>query len=79
MNNYETPCEYRERRARGIPAYSVHPGRGLMSYVYAHLDGTTPDAELADFWAATRECRRTEPVARWDFGSMILVSVEYIG
>lgn len=79
VNIWETPCHLRERVARGIPRYSVHEGRGLMAYVYAHLDGTTPDAELADFWAATRACRRNEPVAKWDHANMVLVGVEYIG
>lgn len=79
VRNYETPCQHRERVARGIPAYSVHEGRGLMAYVYAHLDGDTPDAQLADFWAALDECDRTQPVARWDWDSMVLTSVEYLG
>lgn len=79
VNNYETPCDYRERTARGIPAYSVHPGRGLMAYVDAHLDGSTPDAQLADFWAALDECDRTDPVPRWSWDQMILTGVEYLG
>jgi hypothetical protein len=79
VNIYETPCYQREREARGIPRYSVHEGRGLMAYVYAHLDGTTPDAQLADFWDALDACRRNEPVARWDWPNMVLVGVEYLG
>ena len=79
VNIYETPCYQREREARGIPRYSVHEGRGLMAYVYTHLDGTTPDAQLADFWDALDACRRNEPVAKWDWGAMVLVGVEYLG
>lgn len=79
VNNYETPCHHRERVNRGIPAYSVHPGRGLMAYVHAHLEGTRPDAELADFWAALDACDRNEPVARWAWQDMVLTSVEHLG
>jgi hypothetical protein len=79
VNHYETPCDNRERVARGIPAYSVHEGRGLMAYVRAHLDGDTPDAELADYWAALDACDRNHPVARWDWDHMILTHVEYLG
>lgn len=79
VNMYETPCEQRERVARGIPPYSVHEGRGLMAYVYAHLDGTTPDAQLADFWAALDECDRNHPVPRWAWDQLVLVNVEYLG
>lgn len=78
VNHYETPCYYRERVARGIPAYSIDRSRGLMAYVDAHLDGETPDAELAEFWAALRDCRRLEPVARWDWPNMIMTHREYI-
>lgn len=78
VNNYETPCHYRERVSRGIPAYSVHGG-GLLAYVDRHLDGRTPDAELADFWAALDACDRNEAVGRWDWDSMILTSVQYLG
>jgi hypothetical protein len=77
--NYETPCHHRERVARGIPAYSVHEGRGLMAYVRAHLNGSVPDAQLADFWAALDACDRDHPVARWAWSSMVLVSVERLG
>jgi hypothetical protein len=79
VNIYETPCYQREREARGIPRYSVHEGRGLMAYVSAHLDGDTPDAELADYWAALDACDRNHPVARWDWDHMILTHVEYLG
>lgn len=79
VNIYESPCYQREREARGIPRYSVHEGRGLVAYVHAHLNGNTPDAELADYWAALDACRRDHPVPRWDFGSMVLVGVEYLG
>jgi hypothetical protein len=79
VNHYETPCELRVRTERNIPAYSVDPSRGLMAYVHAHLNGSTPDAELRDYWDALDACDRDEPVAKWDFDNMILVDVEYIG
>lgn len=79
VNSYESPCYQRERVARGIPALSVHEGRGLIAYVRAHLHGTTPDAQLADYWAALEACDRNEPVGRWDWGSMVLVRTEYLG
>lgn len=79
VNHYETPCDYRERVARGIPAYSVDPSKGLMPYVWAHLDeNNVPDAELADYWAALDACDASEPVARWDFDNMVLTHVEYL-
>jgi hypothetical protein len=76
---HETPCHYRERIARHIPAYSVYEGKGEMAYVYAHLNGTTPDAELADFWAALDACDVNEPVAKWDWDAMYTVGVEFLG
>jgi hypothetical protein len=80
VNHYETPCDLRERTTRGIPAYSVDDSKGLMAYVWEHLDENyVPDAELADYWAALDACDVNEPVAKWDFDNMILVSVEYIG
>ena len=80
VNSYETPCELRERTARGIPVYSVDPNKGLMAYTYAHMDESfVPDAELRDYWEALDACDRNEPVAKWDFDNMILVNVEYIG
>lgn len=79
VNIYETPCELRERTARGIPAYSVDDTKGLMAWTYARLDGTTPTPELRDYWEALDDCRANEPVAKWDWDNMILVDVEYIG
>lgn len=79
VNHYETPCDLRERLARGIPAYSVHEGRGLMAYVWEHLDENyVPDAELADYWAALDTCDINEPVAKWDFENMVLTHIEFI-
>jgi hypothetical protein len=79
VNHYETPCDYRERMARGIPAYSVDTSKGLMAYVRAHLvDGTTPDAELADYWAALDACDANEPVAKWNWEGMILTHAEFL-
>lgn len=79
VNTYESPCYQRERVARGIPALSAHEGRGLVAYVRAHLHGTTPDAQLADYWKALEACDRNEPVGRWDWGSMVLVRTEHLG
>lgn len=79
VNTYETPCEQRERVARGIPPLSVHEDRGLMAYVYAHLDDRTPDAQLADYWAALDRCDRNHPVPKWAWDQMVLVNVEYLG
>lgn len=80
VNHYETPCELRERTARNIPTYSVDHSKGLIAYVWEHLDENyVPDAELADYWAALDACDVNEPVAQWDFDNMILVNVEYIG
>lgn len=79
VNHYETPCYLRERVARGIPAYSVDDTKGLMAYVWAHLDDNyVPDAELADYWEALDACRANEPVAKWDWDNMILTHVEYL-
>jgi hypothetical protein len=77
--HYETPCYYRERTERGIPAYSVDASKGELAYVRAHLNGSTPDAELADYWAALDACDQVEPVALWNWSGMVLVGTEAIG
>jgi len=79
VQHYETPCYYRERTKRGIPAYSVDASKGELAYVRQHLNGNTPDAELADYWAALAECRRDEPVGKWNWDGMVLVGTEMIG
>lgn len=72
VNHYETPCYARERTARGIPALSVHQDRGLLGWERSHQG--TPEA--ADFHAALAACDALEPVGKWDWGSMVLVSTE---
>lgn len=79
VTTYETPCQHRERLARGIPAYSVHEGAGLMAYVHTHLHGGVPDQALAEYWRALDACDRDEPVARWDWDNMVVARVEYLG
>lgn len=79
VNFYETPCELRERTQRGIPAPSLSAHYGENAWVLAHLDGNTPDALLADYWAALDACDRYEPVAQWNWGGRVVVNVEYIG
>lgn len=74
VNNYETPCYKREREARGIPMYSVHESRGYMKW-YKDNWGTP---EWSDWNRAAAACDSNEPVAKWDWDSMVLVSVEYI-
>lgn len=78
VHHYESPCYLRERTARGIPASTLDDNTGLAAYVRQHLRGSTPDAELADYWAALDRCRENEPVGKWAWDSMILVSVEKV-
>lgn len=72
VNHYETPCYFRERTARGIPALSVHQDRGLLAWERSHA-GTEA---AADYHAALRVCDANEPVGKWDWDSMILVDTE---
>jgi hypothetical protein len=74
INHYETPCHKREREARGIPKYSVDESKGYMAWYRSNWE--TP--EWNDWNAAASNCRLVEPVEKWRWDGMILVSVEYI-
>lgn len=78
VNVYEPPCYQRERVLRDVPAYSVDPTRGELAYVRRHLVNGTPDAELADYWAALRRCDAREPIGRFDWSRLRLVRTETI-
>lgn len=77
VNHYESPCQFQARTSRDIPAYSVHPGQGLLAWTRQHLRGSTPDAELADYWGAMDACKATDP-GKFQWDQMILVDVEYL-
>lgn len=72
VRHYETPCYFRERTNRGIPALSVHQDRGLLAWERSHA-GT---AAAADYHAALTACDANEPVGKWDWASKVLVSTE---
>jgi hypothetical protein len=69
---YETPCELRERVARGIPVFSVDYSRGYMAWYRANWD--TPAWHAWN--AAAAACRRDHPVPRWAHDQMIMTNSE---
>lgn len=78
VNHYESPCAREARVSRNIPQVTVDSSTGLAAYVQAHLQGSTPDAELADYWAALDHCDATQPVAKFDYAHLYLVSSEVV-
>jgi hypothetical protein len=72
VNYYESLCASRARISRGIPPLTVDQSKGLIAWERSHA-GT---AAARDFHAALDAC---PPVARWDWGRMVLVHTEQYG
>jgi hypothetical protein len=75
---YESPCYLTVRTERSIPALSAYPDRGLIAWTKAHMHGSTPDAQLAEYWEALDTCDNVSPVAHYDWDHMVLVRRENI-
>jgi hypothetical protein len=77
--SHENSCYYQARVSRNIPAYSVDQSKGLLAYTRRHLHGSTPDAELADYWQALRACDAVaNPAAKWNWNNMYVVNTEEV-
>lgn len=74
VRHWETPCLFRERTARGIPAYSVDETKGYMRW-YRDNWGTPA---WHNWNTAATTCERNEPVDKWDTSRMVLANVERV-
>lgn len=79
ISHYESACYYQARTERNIPALSYRSNTGLIGWTKQHLNGSTPDATLANYWAALRTCDATAPVAKFNWDGMYLAGMETIG